>query len=201
VAEVHHPTCARATGVKFAKTSNAPGAKTTNMTPTKATAAEATHMAATKAAHVATATTTVSAAAAAAAAAGLRARGKKAAGKHRTRKNHHHSFSHDFSPFDWTDCPPQGSTGVGLSQQDKRHVAIYGRWDFLFVVSIKFPFNHPDRVFPGAYKQRRVCARSKESKRSEVRVAISATLLGRAAILSRKPCSLTATDTMRPGQI
>jgi hypothetical protein len=200
VAEVRHPTCAKATGVKFAKTSNASGAKTTNMTPAKATAAEATHMAATKAAHVATATTTTVSTAAAAAAAGLRARGKKAAGKHRTRKNHHHSFSHDFSPFDWADCPPQGSTGVGLSQQDKRHVAMYGRWDFLLVVSIKFSFNHPDRV-PGAYQQRRVCARSKGSKRSEVRVAISATPLGRAAIVSRKPCSLTATDTMRPGRI
>jgi hypothetical protein len=84
VASVRHVTCAKATNVACAKTSDATPAEAADVASAKAAnvAATAAHMAA---------TTTVSSATAAA---GLRSRGNKAAGKHSTCQNHHHSSSH-----------------------------------------------------------------------------------------------------------
>jgi hypothetical protein len=74
-------------------------AKTSHVTSAKAahvTAAEATHVAAAKAAHVAAAHVTAAATmSTTTATAGLGPRGEKAAGKHCTCQNHHHSCSHD----------------------------------------------------------------------------------------------------------
>jgi hypothetical protein len=92
VASVRHVTCAKATNVARAKTSDATPAEAADVASAEAAdvaSAKAANVAAT-AAHMA-ATTTVSSATAAA---GLRSRGKKAAGKHRTCQNHHHSSSH-----------------------------------------------------------------------------------------------------------
>jgi hypothetical protein len=83
----------RATDVISTKTSNATAVKAAHVTSTKAThvgPAEAAHVAAAKAAHTTTMPSTPSAATA-----GLCTRGKKAAGKHCTCQNHHHSSSHD----------------------------------------------------------------------------------------------------------
>jgi septal ring-binding cell division protein DamX len=85
VASVRHVTRAKATNVACAKTSDATPAEAADVASAKAANVAAT------AAHMAAATTTVSSATAAA---GLRSRGKKAAGKHRTCQNHHHSSSH-----------------------------------------------------------------------------------------------------------
>jgi hypothetical protein len=68
------------------------------------TSAEATHVTSAKAASVASATSVSSASATA----GLCTRGKKAAGKHGTCQNHHHSSSHDILLWDGRDFPPQG---------------------------------------------------------------------------------------------
>jgi hypothetical protein len=72
-----------------------------------ASAKAAAHVASTKtAAHVASATTTVSSATAAA---GLGISGKKAAGKHCTCQNHHHSSSHDILRLGWAGPSATGS--------------------------------------------------------------------------------------------
>jgi hypothetical protein len=68
------------------------------------TSAEAAHVTSAKAASVASATSVSSASATA----GLCTRGKKAAGKHGTCQNHHHSSSHDILLWDGRDFPPQG---------------------------------------------------------------------------------------------
>ena len=68
------------------------------------TSAEASHVTSAKAASMASATSVSSASAAA----GLCTRGKKAAGKHGTCQNHHHSSSHDILLWDGRDFPPQG---------------------------------------------------------------------------------------------
>jgi hypothetical protein len=78
VAGVRHVVDARAADVTFANASNVSAAKATDVAPAKATHAAA-----------------MSSTSAAATAAGLCTRGKKAAGKHRTCQNHHHSSSHD----------------------------------------------------------------------------------------------------------
>jgi hypothetical protein len=57
---------------------------------------------------VASATTASVSTATATATAGLCISGKKAAGKHCTCQNHHHSSSHDILLFNGRDCPPQG---------------------------------------------------------------------------------------------
>jgi hypothetical protein len=66
------------------------------------TSAEATDVTSAKAADVASATSVASAASvsSAAATAGLRISGKKAAGKHGTCQNHHHSSSHEILLWD-----------------------------------------------------------------------------------------------------
>jgi hypothetical protein len=95
-------TSAQARHVTSAKTSDVASAKTSHVT-----AAEATHVtSAEAAAHVAAAATVSSATATAAA--GLCTGGEKAAGKHCTCQNHHHSSSHDILHFIGRDCPPQG---------------------------------------------------------------------------------------------
>jgi hypothetical protein len=73
------------------------------------TSAEATHVTSAKAAHVASATTThVSTATATA---GLCISGKKAAGKHGTCQNHHHSSCHDILLLGWA-----GLSATGIRQ-------------------------------------------------------------------------------------
>jgi hypothetical protein len=94
VAEV---TSAHAGDVTSAETADATSAETTDVTsaePADVTSAGATHVASTAATSMATAT------------AGLRVSGKKAAGKHCTCQNHHHSSSHDILRCDWRDFPP-----------------------------------------------------------------------------------------------
>jgi len=81
------------TDVGSAKTTDVGSAKTSHVT-----SAEATHVAATKAATMS---------AAAATAAGLCTCGNKAAGKQRSRQNHHPSSFHDLSPLEWAGVPPQ----------------------------------------------------------------------------------------------
>jgi hypothetical protein len=93
---------AHACHVTAAQTSDAASAEAADVASTKTAA----HVASTKAAHVAS-TTTMSAAAATATA-GLGISSKKAAGKHCTCQNHHHSSSHDILLWDGRDFPPQG---------------------------------------------------------------------------------------------
>jgi hypothetical protein len=91
--------------VTSAETADANSAEATDAASAETadvTSAEAAHMAS------AAATSMATAAAAAAATAGLRVSGKKAAGKHCTCQNHHHSSSHDILLWDGRDFPPQG---------------------------------------------------------------------------------------------
>jgi hypothetical protein len=84
-------------------------AETADVSSTEAThvsSTEAAHVTSAKAAHMAA--TTAMSTASAAATAGLRVSGKKAAGKHCTCQNHHHSSSHDILLWDGRDFPPQG---------------------------------------------------------------------------------------------
>jgi hypothetical protein len=99
--------------VTSAETADATSAEATDAASAETadvTSAEATHMASTKAAHMAStaATSMATATATATATAGLRVSGKKAAGKHCTCQNHHHSSSHDILLWDGRDFPPQG---------------------------------------------------------------------------------------------
>jgi hypothetical protein len=131
---------AHARQVTAAKTSEVTSAETADVT-----AAEATDVSSAKAAHVASAASVSSATATA----GLRIRSKKAAGKCCTCQNHHHSSSHDIllgmGGFSATG-PRQMPAGPREANAD---IAMGCRWGWLFVVSIKFPFNHPNWV-PGA---------------------------------------------------
>ena len=89
-----------------AEATDAASAEATDVTSTEAThvtSAKAAHMASTTATHVTTATSMASATATA----GLRVSGKKAAGKHCTCQNHHHSSSHDILLWDGRGFPPQ----------------------------------------------------------------------------------------------
>jgi len=83
-----------------------------------AASAEATNVTAAKATHVASAPTSVSSATAAA---GLGISGKKAAGKHGTCQNHHHSSSHDNSPLEWAGPFATGSRPTMACAKGKRH--------------------------------------------------------------------------------
>jgi hypothetical protein len=96
--------------VTAAKTSDAGSAEATDVASAKTA-----HVAAAEAAHVASATTTVSSATAAAA--GLCTRGKKAAGKHRTCQDHHHSSSHDILHSDGRTFRLRVLSDVGVSRQ------------------------------------------------------------------------------------
>jgi hypothetical protein len=83
------------------------------------TSAEAADVASAKAAHVASAATTSVSTATATATAGLCISGKKAAGKHGTCQNHHHSSSHEFSLWDWRDFRHRTSSDAGVCQEGK----------------------------------------------------------------------------------
>src|ERR1700737_2970254 len=83
--------------VTSAEARHVPSAETTDVA-----SAETAHMA--SATHMATATSVSSATAAAA---GLCTSGKKAAGKHCTCQNHHHSSSHDILLWNGREFPPQ----------------------------------------------------------------------------------------------
>jgi hypothetical protein len=106
---------AHAGHVTAAKTSDAASAEATDVTSAKAA-----HMASAKAAtHVASATTTVSSATATATA-GLGISGKKAAGKHCTCQNHHHSSSHDILLLEWAGLSATGSRQTLACAKGKR---------------------------------------------------------------------------------
>ena len=130
---------ANAADVGSAKTSHVTAAEATDMTSAEAAA----HVAASKAATT-KAATTMSAAAAATAAAGLCPGGNKAAGKQYGCQNRHQSSSHDISPLEWADVPPQDlrqlSTCLSKTNAD---VAMGWRWTFSSTVSSKFAFNDP----------------------------------------------------------
>jgi hypothetical protein len=133
-----------------AETSDVGSAEATDVTAAKATdvtAAKAADVTAAKAAaDVATTTTktTTTVAAATAAAAGLCSTGgNEATGKQRTCQNHHQSSSHDISPFEWADIPPQDlqQMSARLSETDADVVMVW-RWQFSPAVSIKFSLNN-----------------------------------------------------------
>jgi hypothetical protein len=110
---------------------------------TDVTSAKSAHMASAKATHVASAThATTMSPTSAAATAGLCTSGKKAAGKHRTCQNHHHSSSHDILHLDGRICRHRTFLDVVFSE-GKSNVAMNGRWECLLVVSTKFSFNQP----------------------------------------------------------
>jgi hypothetical protein len=110
VADVRHVTCAKATDVTSAKTSNATAAQTTDVTSTKTT-----HVTAAKAAaHVASATTTMSSASAAT---GLCIRNKQATGQHRTCQNHHHSSSHNILLWDRRTSRHRALSDAGMPEE------------------------------------------------------------------------------------
>ncbi|HTB04559.1 MAG TPA: hypothetical protein VK804_29165 [Bradyrhizobium sp.] len=125
-----------AADVRCAKPSDAASAEAASMAAAKATdvsAAEATHVAATK-------TTAVSAATAAA---GLCAGGNKAAGKQRTCQNHHPSSSHDISPFERADVPPQDLHRMPLRLGETgTDDTMLRRWELSPAVSIKISLNN-----------------------------------------------------------
>jgi hypothetical protein len=110
--------------VTSAETADATSAKATDAASAETadvTSAEATHMASAKAAHMAsTAATSMATAAAAAATAGLRVSGKKAAGKHCTCQNHHHSSSHDILLLGWAGLSATGSRQTLACAKGKR---------------------------------------------------------------------------------
>jgi hypothetical protein len=138
--------------VGAAEPTDASSAKTPHMRsaePTDVATTKAAHVAAAKAAaHVAaTKAATTVAAATAAAATGLCTGGNKAAGKQRACQNHHQSSSHDITPFDWADVPPQDlhQMPVRLSETDA-DVAMVWRWELSPAVSIKFALNNGRRI-------------------------------------------------------
>ena len=133
---------ANAADVGSAKTSHVTSAEATDMPSAKAA-----HLAGTKAATTMStaATTTMSTTTAAAtAAAGLCPSGNEAAGKQYGCQNRHQSSSHDISPLEWADVPPQDlrqlSTCLSKTNAD---VAMGWRWTFSSTVSSKFAFNDP----------------------------------------------------------
>jgi hypothetical protein len=105
---------ARARHVTAAKTSDAASAEATDVTSAKAARVAS----AKAAAHVASATTSVSSAATAAA--GLGISGKKAARKHGTCQNHHHSSSHDILLLGWAGLSATGSRQTVVCANGKR---------------------------------------------------------------------------------
>jgi hypothetical protein len=105
---------AHACHVTAAQTSDAASAEAADVASTKTAA----HVASTKAAHVAS-TTTMSAAAATATA-GLGISSKKAAGKHCTCQNPHHSSSHDIFLLEWAGPSATGSRQPVACAKGKR---------------------------------------------------------------------------------
>jgi len=150
VADVRQPISAKATDVISAKTPDATAAKGTHVTSTKAT-----HVASAKATH---APATVSSATAAAA--GLCPRGKKAAGKHGACQNHHHSSSHDILHRDGRTFRHRSLTNAGVLRSRNANVAMDWRWKCRFVVSTKFPFNHPNLNVRRYLHKRRISSRA-----------------------------------------
>jgi hypothetical protein len=112
-----HAAGAHATEVTSAETSNASPAEATDVASAKAS-----HAAPTKASHVASAAATVSAAAATTAS--LRTRGEKAAGKHRTCQNHHHSCSHDILHWNGRALRRGALSDDGLSHRDNANLTV-----------------------------------------------------------------------------
>jgi hypothetical protein len=98
---------AEATDVSAADTADVSTTEATDVSTTEAThvsATEAADVASTEATYVASAATMATATAAAAAC--LRARGQKAAGKHCTCQNHHHSLFHRILLWEQAGLPP-----------------------------------------------------------------------------------------------
>jgi hypothetical protein len=114
-------------------------AKASNVASSEVAAAEA--VAAAKAAHVAAAVSS-SSSAVSTAATGLCASGSKAAGKHGTCQDHHHSSSHDILRFDGRDFRHRASSDVGMYGKADADVATDSKWECSFFVTIKFQFNH-----------------------------------------------------------
>jgi hypothetical protein len=111
----------------MAKVASAHARHVTSAKATHVTSAEAAHVASTKAAHMASATTSVSSATSmstSTAAARLCIGGKKAAGKHRTRQNHHHSSSHDILLWMSGTFRYRASSDAGVFEEDKCRVVM-----------------------------------------------------------------------------
>ena len=104
---------AHACHVAAAQTSEVASAEAADVTSTKTA-----HVAAPKAAADVASTTTVSSATATAA--GLGISGKKAAGKHCTCQNHHHSSSHDFLHLESAGPSATGSRQTVACAKGKR---------------------------------------------------------------------------------
>jgi hypothetical protein len=121
-----------------AKASNAASSEVAAAEATDVAAAEA--VAAAKAAHVAAAVSSPSAVSTAAT--GLCASGSKAAGKHGTCQDHHHSSSHDILRFDGRNFRHRASSDVGMYAKADADVATDSKWECSFFVTIKFQFNH-----------------------------------------------------------
>jgi hypothetical protein len=121
-------------------------AKASNVASSEVAAAEATDVAAAeavaaaKAAHVAAAVSSSSAVSTAAT--GLCASGSKAAGKHGTCQDHHHSSSHNILRFDGRNFRHRASSDVGMYAKADADVATDSKWECSFFVTIKFQFNH-----------------------------------------------------------
>jgi hypothetical protein len=170
----------------------------TSAKATHVASAKATHVASAKAAHVAStkaAPATVSSATTAAA--GLCTRGKKAAGKHCACQNHHHSSSHDILHSDGRTFRHRVGSDVDVPRQSKANVAMHWRWHFLSAVSIKFSFNHPDRI-PGQREPKAGAHQIDNQVSNEGNCArcLSHAILDHVAIVSWKLCGLTISETM-----
>ena len=124
-AHARHVAAAETAEVASAKAADVASVKTTDVAAAKA------------AAHVTSATTVSSATAAA----GLGISGKKAAGKHCTCQNHHHSSSHDILHLGWAGPPATGSRWWRVPKANA-NVAMEWRWRRLLARSTKFRFNH-----------------------------------------------------------
>ena len=108
--------------VTSAETAHAAPAETADVACAEAadvTAAKAAHMASTTATHVTTATATATSMATATATAGLCVSGKKAAGKHCTCQNHHHSSSHNTLLWVGGTFRHRALSDAGVSEEDK----------------------------------------------------------------------------------
>jgi hypothetical protein len=106
--------------VAAAETAEVASAEAADVTSTKTA-----HVAAAKAAAHVASTATVSSATAAA---GLGIGGKKAAGKHCTCQNHHHSSSHDILLLESADLPPRDLVRRRRVQKADANVAMEWRW-------------------------------------------------------------------------
>jgi hypothetical protein len=108
--------------VTSAETADATSAEAADAASTEAThvtSTEATHVTSAKAAHVASTATTSMSTATATATAGLCVSGKKAAGKHCTCQNHHHSSSHNTLLWVGGTFRHRALSDAGVSEEDK----------------------------------------------------------------------------------